>query len=56
MLVALEYGILICVSMELQRKGGSQSEFELSNAAWCFYRYMFDQSESSKCIVQYFKE
>ena len=30
MLVGLEHGILICVSMELQRRGGRQSECELS--------------------------
>ena len=30
MLVDLEHGIMICVSMELQQRGGSQSECELS--------------------------
>ena len=30
MLVGLEHDILICVSMELQRRGGRQSECELS--------------------------
>ena len=30
MLVGLEHGILICVSMELQGRGGRQSECELS--------------------------
>ena len=77
MLVGLEHGILICVSMELQRRSGSQSESEISIGKYgvcvlgfvcvcvcvcvdkrlgVFYRNAFNESESSKRTVRYFKE
>ena len=52
---SLEDSILICVAMELQRSAGCQSEiwrlhfgvcfFCLGWAAWCFYRWTFNESE-----------
>ena len=43
MLVGLEHGMLICMSMELQRRSGSQSESEISIGKYgvCILGFVF---------------